>query len=136
MNTTFRIQPTDLESSPHKELIQKLELLWNDADLPAPISYLFLDFLNSIGNLLLSTQSPQRTQAIVTAVLDQAVAFGKHSLWVDQELTFEGIVDGTDRRDYLRLDLERAAQYLDGEINDENLDRYNQRLHRFTAITS
>lgn len=126
------ITPPDLSTPPYKDLVEHLALRWVAAELPAPISYLYLDFLNVIGNLLLSTQSSQRTEAIVTAVLNQAVAFGKNSYWVEQELTFEGIVDGADRRDYLRLDLERAAQSLDGEVNDENLDRYNQRLKRFS----
>ncbi|WP_020607018.1 hypothetical protein [Spirosoma spitsbergense] len=66
-------------------------------------------------------------------MLNQAQALDKSPLWVEQELTFEGIIDGADRSNYLRLDLERATQKADGEVTDQILDRYSERLKRFAS---
>ncbi|WP_018620744.1 hypothetical protein [Spirosoma luteum] len=141
MNTPT-IQPHQL-STDYKVLIEHLALCWVSADLSPewywegerlaePISYLYLDYLRSIGNLLLATQDPDRTEQIFTAVLNQAQALDKSPLWVEQELTFEGIIDGADRSDFLRFDLEQAIQHTDGKVTDELLDQYSERLKRFT----
>lgn len=135
------IQPPQLNTD-YKELIEHLAVRWVRADLSPewywegerlaePINYLYLDYLNAIGALLLATQNPDRTKQVFTAVLKQAEGLVKSSLWVEQELTFEGIVDGADRADYLRFDLERAIQHTEGELTDEILDRYSERLKRF-----
>jgi hypothetical protein len=108
------------------------EWYWEEKQLPEPISYLYLDYLRTIGALLLATQEPVRTEQIFTAVLKQAQALDKSPLWVEQEPTFEGIIDGADRSDFLRFDLDRAIQYTDGKVTDELLDRYGERLKRFT----
>ena len=105
-----------------------LAVRWTVADLPAPISYLYLDYLQAIGTLLMTTQSADRTRLIFTVVLNQAIALGRSSLWVDEELKFEGMIDGADRADFLRLDLEQNGDNVD----DETLDTYKERLHRFT----
>jgi hypothetical protein len=136
------IQPPQLNTD-YKELIEHLAVCWVKADLSPewywegerllePISYLYLDYLNAIGALLLATQNPERTEHIFTAVLKQAEYLTKSSLWVEQELTFERIIDGADRADFLRFDLERAIQHTDGELTDAILDRYSERVKRFT----
>lgn len=88
-----------------KDLIEHLAVRWTAADLPAPISYLYLDYVQAIGTLLLTTQDTDQTRLIVTVVLNQAIALGRSSVWVEQELKFEGMINGADRADFLRLDL-------------------------------
>ena len=122
-----RIGPSHLATD-YKDLIEHLAVRWTAADLPAPISYLYLDYVLAIGTLLLTTQSADRTRLIFTVVLNQAIALGRSSLWVEEELKFEGMVNGADRVDFLRLDLEHNG----GDVDDETLDTYNERLYRFT----
>ncbi|WP_018619731.1 hypothetical protein [Spirosoma luteum] len=141
MNTPT-IQPHQLGTD-YKVLLEHLALGWVSAELSPewywegerlaePISYLYLDYLRTLGALLLATQDPDRTEQIFTAVLNQAQTLDKSPLWVEQELTFEGIIDGADRSNYLRLDLERATRHAGGEVTDQILDRYSERLKRFT----
>ena len=121
-----RIGPSQLATD-YKDLIEHLAVRWTAADLPAPISYLYLDYVQAIGTLLLTTQNADRTRLIFTVVLNQAVTLGRSSRWVEEELKFEGMIDGADRADFLRLDLEQNGDNVD----DETLDTYNERLHRF-----
>ncbi len=120
-----RLTPDDLQTSPYKELIQSLAFQWVRAELPAQ-DLAYEDYLRNISTLLLTTQNPDRTASIVRAVLDQATALQKTSVWVEEELKFEGMIEGADRADFLRFDLQQAAQ-----INDALLDRYNERINRF-----
>lgn len=120
-----RLYPDDLDSSPYKELMQGLAFRWVRAELPAE-GLTYTDYLTDIRILLLTTQDPDRTTVIVQAVLDQAVALRKSSVWVDQELKFEGMIEGADRVDFLRLDLQQT-----GTIDDAMLDTYNERMNRF-----
>lgn len=128
MNT--RIRPDDLNTAPYDGLIRTLALRLANAQLPAPISYLYLDYSMAISTLLLTTQSLERVEAIVRAVLDQAQALGKTSVWVENELKFEGMIDGADRADFLNFELSQAAH-----VDDGLLDAYNERLHRFSPVT-
>ncbi|GAB3958955.1 hypothetical protein GCM10028805_54140 [Spirosoma harenae] len=122
-----RITPDDLDTSPYKELIQSLALQWVHAELPAQgISY--AEYTSDIRILLLTTQNPERTTEIVTAVLAQAIALRKTSFWVDQELKFEGMIHGADRIDFLKFELSQAD-----DIDDSLLDSYNERISRFTT---
>ncbi|WP_332369852.1 hypothetical protein [Spirosoma telluris] len=95
--------------------------------LAKPTTYLYLNYQQMIGDLLLTTQSPERTESIVKAVINQAIALGKSSHWVEQELKFEGMLDGADRADFLRLELEQADV-----VDDTLLDIYNERINRLT----
>jgi hypothetical protein len=122
-----RIRPDDLESSPYKELIQTLTLQWSGAALPAS-GLADSDFTTDIRTLLLTTQDPDRTTAIVQAVLTQAIALHKTSVWVEQELKFEGMIDGADRADFLLFDLQQADK-----MDDVLLDSYNERINRFVG---
>lgn len=121
----LRIRPDDLEHSPYKEAIQTLTQQWANTELPAQ-EPTCLDFTRSLKTLLLTTQSLERTTTIVQAVLTQAVALHKTSDWVDEELKFEGMLVGADRADFLRFDLQQT-----GAVDDELLDRYNERMSRF-----
>ncbi|MVM30310.1 hypothetical protein GO755_09720 [Spirosoma sp. HMF4905] len=122
-----RIYPDDLVTSPYKELIQTLVFQWVTADLPAGVMA-YDDYIMDIRTLLLTTQNPERTTTIVKAVLTQAIALNKTSFWVEQELKFEGMIDGADRNDFLLLELSQA-----GEVDDTMLDIYNERVNRFTT---
>lgn len=122
-----RIRPDDLESSPYKELIQTLILQWIRADLPT-MGLTDFDYMQAIRTLLLTTQDPERTTAIVQAVLDQAMVLRKTAVWVDQELKFEGMIHGIDRADFLLLDLQQADK-----LDDAMLDSYNERINRFAT---
>lgn len=137
MNTA-RITPPDLSTGDYKDLIEHLAVRWLTAELPPewfwkgerlpePISYLYLDYLVPIGTLLLTTQNSDQSQLIFMSVLNQAQNLGKSSFWVENELKFEGMVDGADRTDFLNFELSQAAQ-----VNDTLLDQYSERLHRFT----
>lgn len=128
MNT--RIRPDDLNTAPYDGLIRTLALRWANAGLPAPISYRYLDYSVAIRTLLLTTQSLERVEAILIGVLDQAQALGKTSVWVENELKFEGMIDGADRTDFLNFELSQAAP-----VDDALLDAYNQRLYRFSPLT-
>lgn len=120
-----RITLADLDSSPHKELILSLVLEWIHAERLAQ-GLTYEDYVTDTRILLLTTQNPDRTRAIVQAVLDQAKALDKTSAWVEQELKFEGMIHGADRADFLRLDLSQAS-----EVEDTALDSYNERISRF-----
>ncbi|XAZ82039.1 hypothetical protein A6C57_27225 (plasmid) [Fibrella sp. ES10-3-2-2] len=121
------IRPESLDASPYQELLQQLAYQWLAALRPAAgLSY--ADCMDTLRTLLLTTQSPERTGAIVTAVLKQAVHLEKTSQWVQQELHFEGMLNGVDRADFLLLDLQQA-----GHIDDQLLDAYNERVNRFPA---
>lgn len=122
-----RIHPDDLSNSPYKEVIQTLTYQWVQADLPAG-KLVYADYLRSISTLLLTTQRPERTTTIVQAVLNQAIELHKTSAWVDEELKFEGMLEGADRADFLLFDLHQA-----GLPDDAQLDRYNERIKRFVV---
>ncbi len=128
----LRIGPAQLATD-YKDLIDHLARRWTAADLPAPISYLYLDYVQAIGTLLLTTQDTDRTRLIVTRVLNQAMALGRSSVWVEQELNFEGMINGADRVDFLRLDLEQTASVQNNILDDQTLDTYNERLTRFST---
>lgn len=120
-----RIRPDDLENSPYKEVVQSLVIQWVRAELPAQ-GLTFPDYTQTVKTLLLTTQNPDRTTAVVQAVLYQAIALRKTSAWVEQELKFEGMIDGVDRADFLLLDLQQADS-----LDDALLDSYNERMNRF-----
>ncbi|GAB4021663.1 hypothetical protein [Spirosoma koreense] len=122
-----RLHPDDLNSSPYQELIQSLVFQWVHAGLPTK-GLTQADYLRDIRTLLLTTQSPARTETIVRAVLGQAATLGKTAVWVEQELKFEGMVEGADRNDFLRFELSQAP-----ELDDRLLDSYNERINRFSA---
>ncbi|GAB3257834.1 hypothetical protein GCM10027347_20670 [Larkinella harenae] len=98
---------------------------WEEATLVNQAST-DVDYFTTICTLLLTTQSPERTQTILQAVLNQAIALEKNSGWVEQELKFEGMIEGADRADFLLFELHQA-----GAIDDQMLDSYNLRLNRF-----
>ena len=122
-----RIRPDDLDSSPYKELIQLLVFQWVRTELPAE-GLTYADYITDIRTLLLTTQNPDRTMVLVQAVLTQATALHKTSVWVEQELKFEGMIDGADRDDFLALDLQESDT-----IDDAMLDSYNERKNRFAT---
>ncbi len=124
-----RIHPDDLGHPPYKEVIQTLTYQWVQAALPAN-ELVFADYVRSVSTLLLTTQSPERTTTIVQAVLQQAIDLCKSAAWVDEELKFEGMLEGADRADFLLFELHQA-----GSPDDDQLDRYNERIKRF-AISS
>ena len=125
MNRCIRLD--DLDNTPYKELIQALTLQWVRAELPAQ-ALTYADYQTDIGVLLLTTQNADRTTAIFQAVLAQAITLQKTAGWVKQELKFEGMIEGADRADFLRFELQHAAT-----INDQLLDSYNERMNRFAT---
>lgn len=124
-----RIRPDDLKNSPYKELLQSLVLQWVQAQLPTH-GLTDDDYLTDLSTLLLTTQNPDRTAAVVQAVLAQAGALHKTANWVEQELKFEGMIEGADRADFLLLDLQQADT-----LDDLLLDSYNERINRFATKT-
>lgn len=122
-----RIRPDDLDSARYKELIQALILQWLRAELPAQ-GLTYADYQTAIRTLLLTTQNADRTTAIIKAVLAQAAMLRKTSGWVEEELKFEGMIEGADRTDFLRFELQQADP-----IDDELLDSYNERMNRFAT---
>ncbi len=122
-----RIHPDDLGQSPYKEVIQTLTYQWVQAALPAD-ELVYADYVRSVSTLLLTTQSPERTTTIVQAVLRQAIDLRKTAAWVDEELKFEGMLEGADRADFLLFELHQA-----GSPDDAQLDRYNERIKRFAT---
>ncbi|MBN8824166.1 MULTISPECIES: hypothetical protein [unclassified Spirosoma] len=120
-----RIGFNDLERAPYNEHIRSLALEWVLAELPAQ-RLTYSDYLTNIRILLLTTQDVDRTSQIVKAVLAQAAQLHKPSEWVEQELKFEGMVEGADRVDFLRFELQQA-----GTPDDALLDQYNERMTRF-----
>ena len=86
----------------------------------------YADYTTAIRTLLLTTQDLDRTTTVVLAVLAQAVDLRKTAEWVDQELKFEGMIEGADRVDFLRFELQQA-----GSVDDGMLDAYNERINRF-----
>ncbi|GAB3930364.1 hypothetical protein GCM10028804_40150 [Larkinella terrae] len=127
MSVKPRIRPDDLTNAPYQEGIQHLTRQWVRAGLP-DLGLTETDFTFTIRTLLLTTQDMDRTTAIVQAVLAQAIALQKTSAWVDQELKFEGMIEGVDRADFLLLDLQQADN-----LDDAMLDSYNERINRFAA---
>jgi hypothetical protein len=122
-----RIRPDDLDNSPYKEAIQALAYQWVRAELPAE-RMTYIDYTTAIRTLLLTTQNPDRTTNIVQAVLTQAMTLRKTAAWVDQELKFEGMIEGADRVDFLRFELQQAES-----VDDGMLDAYNERITRFAV---
>ncbi len=122
-----RIRLDDLDTAPYKALIQTLTLQWVRAELPHQ-GLTYADYQTDIRILLLTTQNTDRTRVIVQAVLAQATTLNKTSVWVDEELKFEAMVEGADRTDFLRFELQQTPM-----IDDSLLDRYNERMNRFTA---
>ncbi|WP_461138106.1 hypothetical protein [Spirosoma pomorum] len=121
----LRIRPDDLEQAPYRETVQTLAQQWENAELPS-LEFDCSNYTRSLRTLLLTTQSVERTTAIVQAVLAQAVTLRKTADWVDEELKFEGMIEGADRADFLRFDLQQT-----GDVDDDLLDRYNERMNRF-----
>ena len=89
---TARIRFQDLANT-YKDLVSYLAMRWGAAELSPewywegerlaePIRYLYLDYLQSIGTLLLTTQDPNQTQIICISVLHQAQALDRSSFWV------------------------------------------------------
>jgi len=134
-NPTPRITPPDLSISPYKDFIEHLAVRWVVAELPAPISYLYGDYVMAIGMLLEDTQCMEQTQLIFMSTLNQAMALGKSSKWLDDELCFESVLYTTrsDRATFLRCSLERALALIPDKV-DVCLDRYNERLVRFAPL--
>ncbi|GAB4044339.1 hypothetical protein [Spirosoma jeollabukense] len=122
-----RIRLDDLDNTPYKELIQTLTLQWVRAELPDQ-GLTYGDYQTDIRILLLTTQDTDRTRAIVQAVLAQATKLNKMSGWVEEELKFEGMIEGADRADFLRFELQQAPA-----LDDPLLDRYNERMNRFAT---
>ena len=120
-----RITPFMLEEGPYKELVCQLAFLWLKAGLPSG-ELLYGDYLHAIALLLLTTQNPDQTRAITTAVLNQALDLGRSSAWVQQELKVEGILSCGDRADFLRFELSQLRS-----VDDATLDTYNERMNRF-----
>ncbi|WP_018617852.1 hypothetical protein [Spirosoma luteum] len=120
-----RIRPDDLDNSPYKETIQALAYEWVRVELPAR-SLTYTDYMTAIRTLLLTTQDPGRTATIIQAVLAQAIDLRKTAEWVEEELKFEGMIDGADRVDFLRFELQQAES-----VDDGMLDTYNDRINRF-----
>jgi len=127
-----RISPADLLHEPYHPFVRQLCLQWTNARLTGGATHQYTDYLTTINTLLLTTQDPDRTRLIFTSVLSQAVQLGRSSLWVEQELQFEGMLHGADRVDFLRLDLAQTASGNQGFLDDATLDRYNERLARLT----
>lgn len=125
MNPRIRLEA--LDTSPYQELIEELVDLWIWANRPAA-GLTHQDYTANLRILLLTTQSAKRTCVIVQAILQQAVHLDKDSQWVEQELKFEGMLNGADRADFLLFELQQAS-----EIDDQLLDAYNERLNRFAA---
>lgn len=125
-----RIRPDDLDGPPYKVLIQALTYQWGRADLPTQ-RMTYADYTTAIRTLLLTIQDPDRTTAIVQAILAQAVDLQKTAEWVEQELKFEGMIDGADRGDFLRFELQQAES-----VDDGMLDTYNERINRFAKVNA
>jgi len=121
-----RIRLDDLQRSPYNELVHTLADQWGRLAPPAS-GLAYDDYTESIAILLLTTQSPERTRTITEAVLKQAISLHKSSEWIQQELRFEGMIEGADRSDFLRLDLSQSTA-----VDDATLDLYNQRVSRFS----
>ena len=117
----------DLKIAPYQELIRNLTRRWVGAELP-PNGLTDTDYTFTIRTLLLTTQDADRTTVIVQAVLAQAKVLHKTSVWVEQELKFEGMIEGADRADFLLLDLQQAEA-----LGDTMLDSYNERINRFAT---
>ena len=137
---TARITLPDIGTT-CKDVVEQLARRWSNATLssdwywggepmPEPISYLYVDYLFTIGTLLLMTQDVDRTRLLDLRVLSQAEELDRSSRWVEQELQFEGMVHGADRADFLRLDLEQTAS-VNTILDDATLDRYNERISHF-----
>lgn len=122
-----RIRPDDLGQPPYVELIQLLTDQWSRAVTPTP-GLTRPAYARTISTLLLTTQDPERTTDIVQAVLAQAVTLCRSAVWVEQELKFEGMIEGADRADFLRFDLHQS-----GQPDDAQLDLYNERMQRFAT---
>lgn len=120
-----RILPDDLDSHPYKELVQTLTYQWGRADLPTQ-RMTYADYTAAVRTLLLTIQDLNRTNSIVQTVLAQAIDSHKTAEWVEQELKFEGMIDGADRVDFLRFELQQAES-----VDDGMLDQYNERINRF-----
>jgi len=127
--------PILLTNAPYKDFIEHLAVRWVVAELPAPISYLYGDYVMAIGALLEDTQCMEQTQLIFMSTLNQAMALGKSSKWLDDELCFESVLYTTrsDRATFLRCSLERALALIPDKV-DVCLDRYNERLVRFAPL--
>jgi hypothetical protein len=125
-----RIRPDDLNHAPYAELIQILTDQWSRAAQPVT-GLTRPDYVRTIGTLLLTTQHPERTADIVQVVLAQAATLRKSAQWVEQELKFEGMIEGADRADFLLFDLHQS-----GQPDDAQLDLYNERIHRFATHPS
>ena len=95
-----RIRPESLDTSPYKELIVQLAYQWVAVSRPAA-GRTYEDYIVTLRTLLLTTQNPEQTTAIVGAVLRQAVELDKTSRWVDEELKVEAMLTGVDRADFL-----------------------------------
>ncbi|QJD80531.1 hypothetical protein [Spirosoma rhododendri] len=125
-----RIRPSDLDQPPYHELTQLLANQWSQTTLPDP-ELTHQDYIRTINTLLLTTQNPERTADVTRAVLLQATTLHKSARWVEQELKFEGMIEGADRADFLLFDL-----YQSGQPDDAQLDLYNERMQRFVTHNS
>jgi len=126
-----------LTEDPAEELTRKLALVWTRAELPSPQPYLYLEYVSIIKSLLLDVGDLTQTETIVRAVLDQAVALGKNSAWVEVELRFEAMVSLAfiDRAEFTRLELRGMASMGHTDL-DAVFDRFNDRTNRFIPDNS
>lgn len=110
------------------QFIRRLAYQWVQAELPtACLSY--TDYVRAIAGLQQAIGNVQRTTAVFFTLINQARALGKSSEWLQHELRFEALAEFVESRtDLLLLDLEHG-----GRVDDLALDRYNERLNRFTA---
>lgn len=124
-----------LTEDPAEKLVRELALVWTRAELPSPQPYLYLEYVSIVKNLLIDVGDLTRTETIVRAVLEQAVALEKNSTWVEVELRFEAMVSLAfiDRDEFIRLELRGMASMGDTDL-DSVFDRFNERTHRFTPI--
>ena len=126
-----RIKLPDLLRAPYNPFVRRLSQQWASTRLAGVVPYRATDYQVAINTLLLTTQSMDRTEMIITAILAQARTLGQADLWVDQEMKLEGVMFGTDRADFLRYELSRHEH-----VDDAMLDDYNMRLHRFIETSS
>jgi hypothetical protein len=81
-----------MDAEENKELIRQLAYRWTLAELP-DVGFSYADQINVIAGLLRETADAALTESIFTAVLNQAIALGRGSIWVERELRFEGLAD-------------------------------------------
>ena len=88
----------------------------------------FSQYRMAFEELQTITNHIERTKAIVEGVMRQASQLGRSPEWIQGELLFEIQTERLgNRRERLRKEL--ASE----QASDASLDRYNERLSRFTS---